>query len=66
MMILDTCIYTIYRIFTLLLCVHIMKGCVGGPPVMTHVRFKVEPLLRNTSEDPRIVVLGSISIKIIV
>ena len=41
-----------------------MKGCVGGPPDITQVRFKVEPLLRNTSEDPRMVVLGSISIKI--
>ena len=48
----------------MLLWVHIIKGCVGGPPVMTHVRFKVEPLLRNTSEDPRMVVMGSISIKV--
>ena len=56
--------YKINRIFTLLLWVHIIKGCVGGPPVMTHVRFKVEPLLRNTSEDPRMVVMGSISIKV--
>ena len=41
-----------------------IKGCVRGPPVITQVRFKVEPLLRNTSEDPRMVVLGSIKIKI--
>ena len=26
---------------------------------MTHVKFKVDPLLRKTSEDPRMVVLGS-------
>ena len=41
-----------------------IKGCVDGPPVITQVRFKVEPLLRNTSEEPRMVVLGSINIKI--
>ena len=27
---------------------------------MTQVKFKVEPLLRKTSEEPRIVVLGSV------
>ena len=41
-----------------------INGCLVGPPVMTHVKFKVDPLLRKTSEDPRIVVLGSEMIKI--
>ena len=36
-----------------------IKGCFDGPALMTHVKFKVEPLLRKTSEGPRIVVLGS-------
>ena len=36
-----------------------INGCLVGPPVMTHVKFKVDPLLRKTSEDPRMVVLGS-------
>ena len=50
---------------TLLSCVHMINGCLVGPPVMTHVKFKVDPLLRKTSEDPRMVVLGSEMITIL-
>ena len=60
----DACKTLRKNILTLLSWVHIIKGCVDGPPVITQVRFKVEPLLRNTSEEPRMVVLGSIRIKI--
>ena len=46
---------------TLLLCVQMMKGCLVGPLEMTQVRLSVEPLLRNTSLGPRIVVLGAVT-----
>ena len=36
-----------------------MYGCVVGPREMTQVRLRVEPLLRNTSLGPRMVVLGA-------
>ena len=36
-----------------------MNGCEVGPPVITQVRFRVEPLLRKTSLGPRISVCGS-------
>ena len=52
-------VFTLLLILTLLLCVHRMKGCFSGPPLMTQVRLSVEPLLRKTSRGPRIVVLGS-------
>ena len=44
---------------TFVLCVHIMKGCLFGPLVMTQVKLRVDPLLKNTSALPRISVLGS-------
>ena len=37
-----------------------MYGCVVGPREMTQVRLRVDPLLRNTSLGPRMVVLGAV------
>ena len=44
---------------TLLLWVQMIKGWLGGPFRMMQVKFRVEPLLKNTSEGPEISVWGS-------
>ena len=44
---------------TFVLCVHIMKGCLLGPLVMTQVKLRVDPLLKKTSALPKISVFGS-------